>query len=202
MYYQINTKIFIMTCSELKSIVQVETGRIYNRAADPIYYIHKTTNTITGQYYLGTHRYFFDEIDPNYYGGGKLLRASVKEYGKENHTVIILKKTRSYKAVRNALRKYLTDEVINDPLNINTRRGAPGLIPKESPAKQLEKLRTYRREYYRKYRKTHRETLREYNNEHIKNKDTKECIEYYTEICKKYNKLLQDKNVLKRYKLK
>lgn len=46
------------------------------------YLIYKTTNLINGKYYIGKHR--TKNRDDDYLGSGKLLRAAIKKYGREN----------------------------------------------------------------------------------------------------------------------
>lgn len=54
-------------------------------------YIYLTTNLINNKIYIGKHHYEnFDMIDTTYYGSGKLLRKSIKKYGKENFEVKLL----------------------------------------------------------------------------------------------------------------
>jgi len=53
-------------------------------------YIYLITNNITGQKYIGQHKYSKPEIDPKYFGSGKLLGLSVSKNGKENFTIQIL----------------------------------------------------------------------------------------------------------------
>lgn len=47
------------------------------------HFIYKTTCLITGREYFGMHS--TDDMDDGYLGSGKILRYSVKKYGKENH---------------------------------------------------------------------------------------------------------------------
>ena len=52
------------------------------------HFIYKTTNLLSGKYYIGMHS--TDNLNDGYLGSGKRLRYSVNKYGKENHKVEIL----------------------------------------------------------------------------------------------------------------
>ena len=52
------------------------------------HFIYKTTNLLTGRYYIGMHS--TDNLEDGYMGSGKRLRRSLNKYGKENHKVEIL----------------------------------------------------------------------------------------------------------------
>jgi len=52
------------------------------------YIVYKTTNNITGKFYIGQHR--TSNLEDGYLGSGKRLRRAIKYYGKENFTREIL----------------------------------------------------------------------------------------------------------------
>lgn len=47
------------------------------------HFIYKTTNLLSGKYYIGMHS--TDNIEDGYLGSGKRLRYSINKYGVENH---------------------------------------------------------------------------------------------------------------------
>ena len=52
------------------------------------HFIYKTTNLLSGRYYIGMHS--TDELNDGYLGSGTLLRRSINKHGKENHSIEIL----------------------------------------------------------------------------------------------------------------
>jgi len=52
------------------------------------HYIYKTTNLLSGKYYIGMHS--TSDLEDGYQGSGKRLRYSINKYGAENHKVEIL----------------------------------------------------------------------------------------------------------------
>ena len=58
------------------------------------YMIYKTTNTITGIYYIGVHSYNTIEFD-GYFGSGIHLQRAIKKYGKENFTIEIIEEVQN-----------------------------------------------------------------------------------------------------------
>jgi group I intron endonuclease len=57
---------------------------------EPIRYIYKTTNTITGKSYIGSHLCRKPGYIKSYLGSGTALKCAIKKYGKENFTKEIL----------------------------------------------------------------------------------------------------------------
>lgn len=52
------------------------------------HFIYKTTNILSGKYYLGMHS--TNNLEDGYLGSGRRLRYSINKYGKENHKREIL----------------------------------------------------------------------------------------------------------------
>lgn len=52
------------------------------------HYIYRTTNLISGRYYIGM--YSTDDLNDGYLGSGTYLKRSLNKYGKENHSIEIL----------------------------------------------------------------------------------------------------------------
>lgn len=59
------------------------------------HFIYKTTNLLSGKYYIGMHS--TDNLNDGYMGSGKRLRRSLNKYGVNNHTVEILEFVKSRK---------------------------------------------------------------------------------------------------------
>jgi len=87
------------------------------RAQKQFHFIYKTTNLLSGKYYIGMHS--TDSLEDGYLGSGRRLRYSINKYGKENHIREILEfcKSRNELKSREAeivnLNEIAKDECIN-----------------------------------------------------------------------------------------
>lgn len=88
------------------------------------FYIYRITNIITGKYYLGMHT--TSNLDDDYYGSGKIIKRSIRKYGKENHKKEILEFLETYEDLIWREREIVNENVINDPLSMNIRIGGVG----------------------------------------------------------------------------
>jgi len=70
------------------------------------HFIYKTTNLLSGKYYIGMHS--TDDLDDGYLGSGRRLRYSVNKHGAENHEREILEFVNSRKEL-----KKREEEIVN-----------------------------------------------------------------------------------------
>lgn len=83
--------------------------------------LYKTTNVITGKYYVGIHS-TNDPFD-DYKGSGSRLLRSVKKYGKENHVVEFLDIFQNREDLVTAEKNLVTRIFLTDPLCMNINIG-------------------------------------------------------------------------------
>jgi len=88
------------------------------RKEKKFHYIYKTTNTLTGRYYIGMHS--TDVVEDGYLGSGKRLRRSVNKHGAECHSREILEFCNSRKELIDKEKEVVTLEEIakNDCMNL------------------------------------------------------------------------------------
>ena len=79
---------------------------------------------ITGRYYVGMHA--TPDPNDNYIGSGKILRASIKKYGRQNHVKQILEYAESEEHMRAREALLVNQELLSDPLCMNIRCGGKG----------------------------------------------------------------------------
>jgi group I intron endonuclease len=86
-----------------------------------IYYIYKITNLCNGKTYIGMHR--TKNLDDGYMGSGKLLKAAIKKYGKENFQKDILETFDNEEDMILKEKELVTNEFILSEDNYNIMPG-------------------------------------------------------------------------------
>jgi len=100
------------------------------------HFIYKTTNLLTGRYYIGMHS--TDDLNDGYMGSGKRLRYSVNKYGKENHKVEVLEFFKSRDELKKREKEVVTFNEIAKEDCMNLKPGGTGGL---SSKKHLNNLR-------------------------------------------------------------
>lgn len=85
------------------------------------YFIYKTINQLTQEYYIGKH--CTENLNDGYIGSGKKFLEKVHKYGKQNFYRTILEFFNSYEELNEAEKKYVTEELLNDVLCMNNQTG-------------------------------------------------------------------------------
>lgn len=86
-----------------------------------IYYIYKITNLCNNKIYVGIHK--TESIDDGYMGSGKLLKAAIKKYGRENFRKEILETFDNEESMILKEQELVTAEFILDENNYNIMPG-------------------------------------------------------------------------------
>ena len=94
------------------------------RKESNIHYIYKTTCNVTGRWYIGMHS--TSNLEDGYMGSGKILRYSIRKYGKDNHTKEILEYFNSRKELVLREVEIVNLELISDGLCMNLKEGGSG----------------------------------------------------------------------------
>ena len=89
--------------------------------------IYKTTCLVTGRYYIGMHS--TDDLEDGYIGSGQVLWKSIKKYGKEQHTFVILEHHPSRERLALREEELVNPDTLKDPLCMNLRTGGTGNYP-------------------------------------------------------------------------
>jgi len=83
------------------------------RKEKKLHFIYKTTNLLTGRYYIGMHS--TDDLEDGYLGSGKRLRYSVRKYGKQNHQREVLEFVGSREELRDREKEIISlDEIAKE----------------------------------------------------------------------------------------
>ncbi len=97
-------------------------------------YLYKTTNLITGKYYIGMHS--TNNLDDGYLGSGRVLKRSIKKYGSEKHRLEIIGFFDTRKDLVNKEIEVVTEEIINDTICMNLMSGGMGGFISEEQQKR------------------------------------------------------------------
>ena len=88
-------------------------------------YIYKITNNINNKIYVGKHK--SEKFDDSYWGGGKILRKSIKKYGKENFSREILEECFSKKELNEKEKFWIKElDCRNPEIGYNISIGGDG----------------------------------------------------------------------------
>lgn len=131
-------------------------------------FIYKTVNNFTVQYYIGVHR--TDNIDDGYIGSGRQLLKAVRELGKSNFKTYILEFAETDQEAFALEKKYVTKEIVNDPLSYNMTTGGAGRLSygeecnfsEEGLARLVESGKRYAGQANPFYGKAHSEETKEH----------------------------------------
>lgn len=88
------------------------------------HFIYKTTNLLSGKYYIGMHS--TDNLEDGYLGSGKRLRYSINKYGVENHKREILEFVDSRKKLAEREREIVNLSEIEKKECLNLMIGGEG----------------------------------------------------------------------------
>lgn len=94
------------------------------------YFIYRTTNNITGSYYIGAHS--SDSLSDSYLGSGVRLLSALSRYGKENFTREILFMAFDKESMYWAEKQIVDIDCIKDRKSYNIREGGVGGLSEET----------------------------------------------------------------------
>ena len=118
------------------------------------FFIYKTTNTITGEYYLGKHQ--TKNLNDGYLGSGIVLKNKIKKYGKEAFIREILYFCEDEESLNALEQVIVNEEIVIDKNSYNLTTGGKGgciALFKENPKYEsiIEKFRIRRQADRSKY---------------------------------------------------
>lgn len=101
------------------------------------HYIYRTTNLISGRYYIGMHS--TDDVDDGYLGSGTYLKRSLNKYGKENHSIEILEFVNTREELAARERDIVSLQKIAKKECMNLKVGGSGGFSKEASLRGSQK---------------------------------------------------------------
>ena len=141
------------------------------RKENKYHFIYKTTNLLSGRYYIGMHS--TNDLEDGYLGSGNRLRRAIKKHGKENFIREILEFCESREELKLKEREVVNLEEISKKECMNLVVGGQGGLS-GLPDETLKKIRNgsskYQKEKWKdeEYRKKMSELLKEYVTENHK----------------------------------
>ena len=94
------------------------------------HFIYKTTNLLSGRYYIGMHS--TNNLDDDYLGSGDQLRKAIRKHGKENFKREILEFCSSREELHNKESELVTLNEVRDKECMNMKVGGIGIWPKSA----------------------------------------------------------------------
>ena len=99
------------------------------RKEKKFHFIYKTTNLLSGKYYIGMHS--TDSLEDGYLGSGKRLRYSINKHGAENHVREILEFVDSREELKKREKEIVSLDEIAKENCMNLTVGGGGGFTKE-----------------------------------------------------------------------
>lgn len=110
------------------------------------HFIYKTTNLLSGRYYIGMHS--TDDLNDGYLGSGTYLRRSINKHGKENHSIEILEFLNSREELAARERELVSLQEIAKKECMNLKVGGQGGFTEEAQKKgRISYSINYRKKY-------------------------------------------------------
>ena len=101
------------------------------------HFIYKTTNLLSGRYYIGMHS--TDDLNDGYLGSGTYLKRSINKHGKENHSIEILEFLNSREELAAREREIVSLQEIAKKECMNLKVGGDGGIDSAMRRQSKEK---------------------------------------------------------------
>ena len=103
------------------------------------HFIYKTTNLLSGRYYIGMHS--TDDLNDGYIGSGKRLKASIRKHGMENHKFEILEFFNSREELASKESQLVTMKEVMNKECMNLKIGGIGGFPPTAKQRFLESMK-------------------------------------------------------------